>query len=286
VNTPQVTVCIPVCNGERHLAYAIESVLSQTFNDLELVILNNASTDGTAQVIARYHDPRIRVIEHRTNIGFLANWNCALTEARGTYCKMLPHDDTLYPTCLEQQVAAFVAQPDLALVSCARHITDDAGAIVATRRFSHALQVLSGAAAQRAIIRSGTNPLGEPGAVLFRRALAEVCGPFNGAHVFVIDVEYYCRLLQHGGLCALPEPLCTFRVSNGSTSVRMMHRQAREFISFAHALARTSPTMISRLDCARATCMASLNNVLRMLFYAYLATRCRWHVASNSAGGV
>jgi len=286
VNTPQVTVCIPVYNGEHHLAYAIESVLGQTFNDFELVILNNASTDATAQVIARYHDPRIRVIEHRTNIGFLANWNCALSAARGTYCKMLPHDDTLYPTCLERQVAAFAAQPDLALVSCARHIIDEAGTIVATRRFSHATQILSGAAAQRAIIRSGTNPLGEPGAVLFRRALAAQCGPFNGAHLFVIDVEYYCRLLQHGGLCALQEPLCTFRVSGASTSVRMMHRQAREFINFARALARTSPTLISQLDCGRAMLMAGLNNILRMAFYGYLAARRLWHAAPNSAGGL
>jgi glycosyltransferase involved in cell wall biosynthesis len=277
MNVTQVTVCIPVYNGDRYIGNAIESVLSQTYTDFELVILNNASTDKTADIIAHYQDARIRVISHPANVGFLANWNRGLTEARGNFCKMLPHDDTLYPTCLERQVAAFEAQRDLALVACARHIIDNTGAVIATRRFNRTKQILSGPAAQRAIIRSGTNPLGEPGAVLFRRALAVQCGVFDGTRLFVIDVDYYCRLLRHGGLCALSEPLCTFRVSSDSTSVRMLHRQAREFISFARAFARTSPGLICKTDIVRACVMAAFNNILRMVFYCYLALRRLWH---------
>ncbi|MCX7002588.1 MAG: glycosyltransferase [bacterium] len=274
---PQVTVCIPVYNCVRFVAQAIESVLGQTFNDYELVILDDCSTDGSWEIIAKYSDTRIKRIKHQTNKGLAASWNRLLSEASGTYLKILPHDDILYPTCLERQVSVMVAQPEIALVSCARHIIDNSGAIVAKRGFSHVTQILSGAEAVRAVVRSGTNPIGEPGSVLFRHAHAERCGSFEGTLLYVIDLQYYCRLLQYGGLCALHEPLCMFRVSGDSTSVHMMHRQAREFIAFARSLARTSPTLISRIDFIRAALMAGLNNILRMVFYGYLAIRhlCR-----------
>jgi glycosyltransferase involved in cell wall biosynthesis len=90
---PQVTICIPVFNCQKYIHQAIESVIAQTFRNWEMVIVNNASTDCTLEIIHSYSDPRIRIINNEKNIGLEANWNKAVSAAQGKYIKLLPADD-------------------------------------------------------------------------------------------------------------------------------------------------------------------------------------------------
>src|ERR1039458_5233071 len=94
---PRVSVLTPTFNYARYLPEAIESVLQQDFRDFELLIADDASTDGSAEIIHRYaaKDERIRFKIHSKNLGMVSNWNWCLSDARGEYVKFLFGDDRL-----------------------------------------------------------------------------------------------------------------------------------------------------------------------------------------------
>ncbi|MCH8899611.1 MAG: glycosyltransferase family 2 protein, partial [Acidobacteria bacterium] len=97
---PRVSVSVPMYNGADHISECIESVLAQTYADFELVLVDDASGDGTVEVARSFDDARIRIIENSERLGAAGNWNAALHHSRGTYVKVLSHDDVIYPTCL------------------------------------------------------------------------------------------------------------------------------------------------------------------------------------------
>ena len=106
--SPRVTIGIPVYNGEKFLAAAIESILAQTFADFELLIGDNASTDGTEDVARRYaaQDPRVHYERHPRNIGIADNFNSLLTRARGELFRWAAVDDVCRPAAVERCVRA------------------------------------------------------------------------------------------------------------------------------------------------------------------------------------
>ncbi|WP_051312892.1 glycosyltransferase family 2 protein [Sporocytophaga myxococcoides] len=96
MNNPFVSICIPVYNSSSLCKQAIDSALNQKFEDYEIVIVDDASTDDTAQVIKQYEGrPRVRVYYNETNLGMTGNWNKCLQLARGKYISFAHHDDTL-----------------------------------------------------------------------------------------------------------------------------------------------------------------------------------------------
>ena len=110
--SPRVSICIPVYNTERFIADAVTTALAQTYRDFEIVIVDNASTDATPRGARARHGPAHQAsFRNERNIGAQANFNRAVSLARGEYLKVLCADDVLYPTCLEQQVAVFEADP-------------------------------------------------------------------------------------------------------------------------------------------------------------------------------
>jgi glycosyltransferase involved in cell wall biosynthesis len=120
---PKVTIGLPVRNGERFLERAIDSVLGQTFDDLEPVISDNASTDRTQEICASYasRDPRVRVFRNDPDIGVLRNFNRLVELARGEYFRWLGVDDWLELDYVSECVAALDANPHcIAVTTSAR----------------------------------------------------------------------------------------------------------------------------------------------------------------------
>lgn len=117
-SSPRVTVGLPVFNGEKYLSAAIESLLSQTFSDFELIISDNASTDGTSDVCERYKncDGRIRYFRKSKNEGAARNYNFTVEQARGEYFRWAAHDDVSAPELLERCVAVLDGHPEVVLV--------------------------------------------------------------------------------------------------------------------------------------------------------------------------
>lgn len=113
MSSPQVSIGLPVYNGERYLSAAIESVLAQTFRDFELIICDNASTDGSEAICRAFaaRDERVRYIRNERNLGAAPNYNLTFALARGGYFKWMAHDDLIAPTYLERCVAVLDEHP-------------------------------------------------------------------------------------------------------------------------------------------------------------------------------
>lgn len=264
---PIVSICIPVYNGAPYLTSTVESVMSQTFQDFEVVILDNCSTDGTAEVAARFSDPRVRILRHQQNIGVVANWNRALLEASGKYLKIVCADDRLLPDCLSRQVALLDTYPNVGMVACARQVIDSQGNPLLARRYPGSAGEKSGAAVIRKCTRWGTNLLGEPVAVLFRTDLISQVRGFDGDYPYLIDLSYWFKLARLQNVIVQRDILAEFRVSAGSWSVEIGQAQAQQFSEFTKSilLGRNSP--ISRLDHLLGTTTARVNCSLRRLVY-------------------
>jgi glycosyltransferase involved in cell wall biosynthesis len=114
---PRVSIGLPVLNGERYLAKTIDSILGQSFTDLELIISDNASTDRTGEICEEYarRDRRVRYFRNARNLGAGPNYDGCFHRARGTYFKWAAHDDSLAPDYLAKAVTALDAAPDAVL---------------------------------------------------------------------------------------------------------------------------------------------------------------------------
>ena len=124
---------LPVYNGERHLAQAIDSILGQTFGDFELIITDNASTDATGEICRGYaeRDSRVRYVRNETNVGAARNFNLTFELARGACFKWVAHDDVCLPTFLERCVTTLdSAPPSVVLCMPRTTLIDQDGAVV------------------------------------------------------------------------------------------------------------------------------------------------------------
>ena len=120
LTSPKVSICVPTYNRADILPYAIRSVLDQTYQDFELLICDDASTDATAEVVGQFSDPRIRYIRHPQNIKRSRNMRSGYEAAEGEYFIKFDDDDALTPTFLEKTVAVLEAYSNVDFV-CSDH---------------------------------------------------------------------------------------------------------------------------------------------------------------------
>ena len=270
MKNPSVSVCIPTYLGDKTLGAAIESVLAQTYTDFELIVIDDGSPDDTRAVVERFSDHRIVYLRNEKNLGPQGNWNRCLDVASGDYFKLLPHDDLLHPCCLERQVKVLDADTEkrIALVFCARQVLGPDARLLMQRGYPGGREgPIDRDVLIRACVRRGTNLIGEPGAVLMRKATAGKVGLFDVTNPYVIDLDYWFRLLAHGDAHFCAEPLAAFRVSAGSWSVAIGARQSADFRNFVQRMAVLGVAPGSAFDRFCGNLMAILNNISRTLFY-------------------
>lgn len=128
---PRVSVGLPVYNGERFLAEAIESILRQTYSDWELIISDNGSQDGTQDICRNYarREPRVRYVRYEENRGAAWNYNTIVKLASGDYFKWAAHDDLIYPSFLKSLVRVLDADRTVVLAHSRVAFIDEAGDI-------------------------------------------------------------------------------------------------------------------------------------------------------------
>jgi glycosyltransferase involved in cell wall biosynthesis len=270
---PLVSVCIPAFLGAAHLAAAIDSVLDQSLTDFELIIIDDNSPDTTPQVVAAYDDPRIRYQRNTRNLGPEGNWNRCLQEARGRYFKLLPQDDLLYTDTLQRQIEILEQDRDgrIALVFGTRDIIDAKGRVITRRGYPGGHEgMIHAASLVRRCVRLGTNLIGEPGSVLMRKSLADQVGAFDASIGYIIDLDYWVRLLAHGNAYYLENPVSAFRVSSGSWSVAIGGRQSEEYRHFIAKLRAQPQWNIGNLDALAGNLMARLNTLMRLAVYRFV----------------
>jgi glycosyltransferase involved in cell wall biosynthesis len=223
---PKISVLVPTYNYARFLPEAIESILAQEFTDYELIVSDDASTDESAGIIRRYaaRDPRLRAEIHPANLGMVANWNWCLQQARGEYVKYLFGDDLLCsPQALGRLAALLDADPRVVLAASARRIVDEHSRPVDVWNEFRATGRLAGRTVIARCLKENYNLIGEPSAVMFRRATA--ARGFDPQWRQLVDLEMWLDLLLQGDFAYDPEPLCAFRRHEQQQTV--VNRRAR-----------------------------------------------------------
>lgn len=114
-NYPRISVLIPVYNAAPFIAATIQAVLAQTFEDFELILLDDASTDNSAEIVAQFHDKRIIFARNEQNLGIAATRNKLAAMARGEYVAVLDHDDICRPERLKTQAVFLDSHPEIAM---------------------------------------------------------------------------------------------------------------------------------------------------------------------------
>lgn len=267
---PLVSVCLPVYNGVRFLEAAVQSVLAQTYPHFELQVFDDASTDGSWTLLQGIRDPRITLHRNDRNLGPEANWNQALAAARGKYIKLFHQDDLLAPECLEKQVRALEHHPAAVLAFCRRHIIRPDGRRLMTRGGPWGTGFVSASQAFRRCLLAGTNLIGEPSAVLFRSEAGKRIGGFDSSIPYLIDLDFWLRLMDSGDAWSIGEPLASFRISSGQWSAALSRRQSQAFNQFTMKVLASGQHRAGFLDRVRGGVAARLNGIIRSCIYRFL----------------
>ena len=219
------TVLMPVYNGMRYLREAIDSILKQTFEDFEFLIVDDASTDESANVVLSYSDDRIRFVQNESNVGQVRCQNIGLGLARGRYIARLDQDDSSLSTRLERQVAVMDSDPRLAVVGTWMSKVDEHG---------HETGLWLGKVDDYAdyLFTSLTNslPLYHPSVMFRRDAVMNVDG-YDETLPYCEDQDLWRRLLLVGYRArVIPEPLTRYRIHVGQQSVSKSKTQTDNLI--------------------------------------------------------
>lgn len=249
MSTPLVSIVIPVYNGMPFLRDALDCALGQTYANLEIVVIENNSADGTAEYLQGVADDRLRVVYRTSTQPAAENWTQAVSESRGDFVKLMCADDLIAPTAIEQQVSALLAHPGSVLAACRRRIIDDRGDEL---KESHGLGRrsgrISGEKAVRDCLLAGTNVLGEPAAVLMNGPLLRAAMPWHPEWPYMIDVATYVDVLRSGDAVCEREVLASFRVSANSWSSQLLTQQPIQFRGWRDGVIASGQVRFSRLD--------------------------------------
>lgn len=220
--TPAISLIMSVYNGEDYLREAVESVLNQTFTDWELIVINDCSTDSTAQILADFaaRDSRVKVYPNEVNLRLPSSLNRALTIAQGKYVARMDADDICLPDRLEKQYAFMEANPDIALSSC-RFMTWKKGVIA-----SGGCGGRNDADSIKALLLV-TNPILHPGII----AKAEVIKSLGYDKTFTCteDMELWTRFILAGYKVEVQsEYLMIYRLHEKQITETTLEKQKRE----------------------------------------------------------
>lgn len=228
---PVVTVCVPVYNGDAFLDRCLEAIATQTYPNLDILVVDNQSTDDSAARLRgwRQRDERVRVVVNERNIGLVPNRNRCIELARGEWIKFMDVDDLLAPTAIERLLEAAGRTHRMAICRRIFHYVDVDAAqrqmmeeevrryevreLLPGRQF-----ITPGEVARLALEYRGRNFIGEPTAVMMHRSVFQEFGTFNEDLVQIPDLEYWLRVGLHTGIAYVDEPLSFFRIHNAAAS--------------------------------------------------------------------
>lgn len=268
-----VSVCIPSYNTEKYIRQTVESALNQTHRNVEVIVVDDASKDGTLKVLHDIHDDRLRVYQNERNLGAPGNWYKTIMMAQGEYTKIVCGDDVLEPLCIERQLNAFLEQANnrVALVASRRAFVNGENELLNAPNFQMRAGMYTALEALKKSVRTGTNVIGEPMAVLFRTSSFKKHVSSISSNLYMMDLELYRDILKDGGMIMLPTVDSMFRVHQQALASRLAWKQITSFTSCIVGL-RKSFSGINIIDVAMGSAMATMLAVGRWFFYVVMNT--------------
>ncbi len=249
-----VSICIPTFNGEEFLKEALESVRQQTYNNIEVVISDDGSSDNSLEIAENFNKEcafPVFIFNHLPS-GIGANWNNCILNSNGEYIKFLFQDDLLRPDCIQKMVSILVDNVDLGLVACKRTIINEnkssQWALDWLTRYGDLQQKMNLPGEKLNILdieifkhsefcKDPYNKIGEPTAVLFKKSIIiDKTGLFRTDLRQILDLEFYYRVLKFYKIAILNEKLVEFRLHPAQASQNKGIDYKTEYILFRKIL--------------------------------------------------
>jgi glycosyltransferase involved in cell wall biosynthesis len=208
----KVSVAIPAYNGEAFIAEAVKSVLAQTYQDFELLVVDDRSTDATLDIVRGFSDPRISIAQNEDRMGIPANWNRCLTLATGELVCVFHQDDVMLPQNLEAKMSQFAADPGLSLVHSGAELLVESSTPTPPadwiERASEDFTVEGLEYFYKLLFRG--NVICAPTVIARRQQLLDL-GGFDEELGFTSDYEMWLKLCLQGKVSFLSRPLLRYR---------------------------------------------------------------------------
>lgn len=219
MTVPDVSVVMAIYNGERYLAFAIESILAQTYAHFEFIIIDDGSTDSTASILERFarRDDRIRVHRNLANIGLTRSLNLGLELAQGGLIARQDADDVSLPERLEKQVMYMQANPNCVLLGVTPQIIDANGQVQRNPFRERRQPLAAGGIVLRWYLLYYNHIVGHSG-VMFRRQVAAQVGGYDPYFRQTQDYDLWVRLAEAGDVVILPDVLLQLRFHTDNIS--------------------------------------------------------------------
>jgi glycosyltransferase involved in cell wall biosynthesis len=238
---PLVTVFMPVYNGEKYLRNAIDSVLNQVFRDFELLIINDASIDGTAEILCEYaqQDKRIIVHHHQSNKGLIATLNRGLQLARGKFIARIDQDDMMVPNRLKEQVLVLESRKNVAVVGSWIEVINEEGLYLTKWELPYTNRDCDFSS-----FLNGDTPVGHP-CVMYRADVIRSHGGYRAEYIHAEDVDLWFRVELAGqAIVNIPKILTSYRLHDGQTTALFRDvSESSRYNAFAYYLS-------NKLSCA------------------------------------
>lgn len=221
---PKVTVLMSVFNGEKYLNEAVDSILAQTFKDFEFLIIDDASTDRTPEILRSYGDPRIRIITNEENLGLTKSLNKGLALTRGEYIARMDADDISHPKRLERQVNYLDENPEIGILGTNVQYIDESGKPYKILRWPE----------KDALIKWSLcffNPIAHP-TVMVRLDLIKKIAGYDESIVYAQDYDLWVRLSSESVFGNLQYILLYLRKSDDNIS----HKNYLEQKNYSHQI--------------------------------------------------
>jgi glycosyltransferase involved in cell wall biosynthesis len=273
---PLVSICIPIYNDEEFVREALDSLVNQTYKNLEIIFSDNCSTDRSVEIIKSYKDPRIKLYSNEKNMGGKYNFENVFNYATGKYMTYIGADDALALDAFERAVTIMEDSKyqDVVLVNAYVDVINNRSERIYTKKYIFGLVHgrISSYWAVRSNLLFGSNILGELNGSLWKReAFLKTKRPQNGpinGNDWTSDLDIKLELCTLGNTYMIPKALGKFRVSAGSGSnANHRFKTAKMFRDYAYALHKDPRHKVGYGWVIIAAITSFLTQYARIMFY-------------------
>lgn len=261
---PLVSVCIPAYNNAGYIKDTITSILNQTYRNLEVIVVDDKSTDDTVAVVESIRDERLKLYKNEKNLGMVGNWNCCLSYANGEFVKLICADDMIDQNAIEKEARAMQENPGVNLVESDTRLVDINGKKTGAFRRYHKSGCVDGVKlAKKALMIQDF--YGAPVNNLIRRSALKKTGGFDESFTYILDFDMWLRLSCTGEVYIIHELLNSFRIRNDSNTGVLIGEKRDVYNAEHRKLLEKHASLgivhLTRFDIGVSMCVRKLRNV-------------------------
>ncbi|HMJ08789.1 MAG TPA: glycosyltransferase [Pyrinomonadaceae bacterium] len=240
MNTPKVSVIIPNYNYDKYISKAIDSVLAQTYTNIEIIVVDDGSIDNSLSVLEKYGD-QITVLKQQ-NQGVSPARNAGVAHSSGEYLAFLDADDIWLPEKLERQMERFLGSPEVGLVHCSMTFIDGDG-----NPSGNATNGIEGRVAEKILLFEGVGIIGAGSTGLVSRKAFDEVGGFDPMQTTAADWDFSYQVATKYEIAFVPDELVLYRKhgSNMHGNIRAMEHD----MMLGYEKAFAAPTTVDRRTC-------------------------------------